>query len=187
VVQKAGLSGITTDWECLILARGGSESAWRILFRRHYSSLVRMTACITGSMDAGHDLAQESFVRLLHCRIQHQNGSFRAFLTTTAYRLALKEKRRAAAGRSLDDHEIETSEASPLEAAIRDETDKAVVRAIQSLPVHQREVLALRFFGGHSYEEIAILTELPVGTVKSRLFYAVKTCRERLRNEGVFT
>jgi len=58
---------------------------------------------------------------------------------------------------------------------------------MQSLPADQREILALRFFGGHRYEEIARITEVPIGTVKSRIFYAIKTCRETLRNQGVFT
>jgi RNA polymerase sigma-70 factor (ECF subfamily) len=50
----------------------------------------------------------------------------------------------------------------------------------------QREILALRYFGGHSYEEIAEITEVPIGTVKSRIFYAIKVCQEKLRERGVF-
>jgi len=146
-----------------------------------------MTFCITGSLDTAHDMAQESFVRLLHVRIRHRSGSFASFLSTIAYRLALKERKRQSSRRTLEAGEIADDSPSPLERTIRDETERIIFRAMQSLPADQREILALRFFGGHRYEEIARITEVPIGTVKSRIFYAIKTCRETLRNQGVFT
>jgi RNA polymerase sigma-70 factor (ECF subfamily) len=172
------------DWHCLDLARRGDETAWRILFHRHYASLVRMTLCLTGSLDAAHDAAQESFVRLLRVSIPHRGGSFRSYLSTIAYHLALKERKRHALHTGVNAVEIVDDSPSPLDNAIADETDRIVFRAIQSLGIEQREILVLRFFGGHSYEDIARIVNLPVGTVKSRIFYAVRNCRERLRNEG---
>lgn len=176
-----------TDWEYLNAARNGDEGAWRVLFRRHYAMLVRMTVYMTGSPDTAHDIAQESFVRLLHSTIRHQEGSFKAFLSRIAYNLALKEKRRTGSGQRLEGQELESAEPSPLEESIRNETERAIARAIQSLPVEQRDVFALRFIAGHAYEEIAETTGIPVGTVKSRLFYAVRTCRNELKRQGVFT
>jgi RNA polymerase sigma-70 factor (ECF subfamily) len=143
--------------------------------------------CITGSLDLAQDLAQESFVRLLRVRITHREGSLKSFLSTMAYRLALKERKRQASSRNLDAIDVADGSPSPLEEAIRDETDRIIVRIVQSLTVDHREILALRFFGGHSYEEIARMTSIPIGTVKSRIFYAVKMCREKLREQGVFT
>ena len=174
------------DWHCLELARGGDEGAWRDLFERHYPSLVRITSSITGSIEAGKDLAQESFVRLLQVQIRHHGGSFKSFLSTIAYRLALKEKSRQ---RSLVPSEgaiINDGSPSPLDLAIRDETDRIIFQVIQSLPVEHRVILTLRYFGGHTYEEIARIADLPIGTVKSRIFYAIKVCREMLKERGVF-
>ena len=176
-----------SDWVCLALARGGDERAWRILFERYHASLLRMTSLVTGSIDSAQDLVQESFIRLLDCHIKHRDGSFKAFLTTMAYRLALKEKHRKSSGDRLDGHTIADDAPSPLEEAILDERKRAIIRVVQSLPIHQREILALRFYGGHSYEEIARITELPIGTVKSRLFYGVKTCQMELKKRGVFS
>lgn len=177
---------MTDDWYCLDLARAGDESAWRTLFSRYYPSLVRMVSCITGSLDAAHDLAQESFVRLLPAREEYQNGSFSAYLTTIAYRLALKERKRQNSKHDIETLPLADDSPSPLELAIQNETDRIIFRVIQSLPGEQKEILALRFFGGHSYEEIAQITGIPIGTVKSRIFYAIKTCREKLKREGVF-
>ena len=68
---------MTDDWQCLDQARGGDETAWRTLFVRYYRTLVRMTSLITGSLDNAEDIAQETFVNLLHAKIQHRNGSFK--------------------------------------------------------------------------------------------------------------
>lgn len=144
-----------------------------------------MTYCITGSTDASHDLAQESFVRLLRVTITHRDGSFGAFLSTMAYHLALKERKKESSRQSLESVDVVDGGPSPLEEAIRDETERMIFRVMQSLASEQREILALRFFGGHSYEEIARISGVPVGTVKSRIFYAVKNCREKLQKEGV--
>ncbi|HEX7571898.1 MAG TPA: RNA polymerase sigma factor, partial [Bacteroidota bacterium] len=160
--------------------------AWRDLFERHYPSLVRMTSSITGSVETGHDLAQESFVRLLHVRIRNHTGTFKSFLSTIAYRLALKERTRHNSHLPSDPALIADGSPSPLELAIRDETDMIIFRVIQSLSAEHREILTLRLIGGHSYEEIARMTDVPLGTVKSRMFYAVKLCREELKERGVF-
>jgi len=66
--------------------------------------------------------------------------------------------------------------------------EQLMAAVLASLPPDQREVIALRFFGGHSYAEMAGILGVPEGTVKSRIFYAIKHCREefRLRLPGEF-
>jgi len=173
------------DWHCLDLARRGDEAAWQALFDRHYAHLVRLALFLTGSLEAAQDVAQESFVRLLGIKLTHTEGTFKALMSTIAYRLALKERRRLSSQSSVHKMEVIDDTPSGLERAIADEADRAIFRAIQSLANDQREIITLRFFGGHTYEEIARVTGVPLGTVKSRIFYAIKNCRERLRKEGV--
>jgi len=177
---------MTDDWECLKAAREGDAHSWRVLFERHYPMLVRMASYITGSLDTAQDLAQESFVRLLHAEIRHHDGSFKSFLSTIAYRLALKERSRNSSESKFDPALIADESPTPLEQAIREETDVIIIRVIQSLSVEHREILTLRYVGEHSYEEIARITGVPIGTVKSRIFYAIKICQEKLREKGVF-
>src|SRR5207244_1056457 len=121
MVQGAGPDEMTDDWHCLNLAREGDETAWRILFSRYYPSLVRMASCITGSRDTGHDLAQESFIRLLRARIRHQSGSFKAYLTTIVYRMALKEKKWQSSKHQLETVPLADDSPSPLDLAIQNE------------------------------------------------------------------
>jgi RNA polymerase sigma-70 factor (ECF subfamily) len=173
------------DWECVELARQGNETAWRNLFDRHFQALVRMTSLITGSIDSGHDFAQESLVRLLTRNIAHHNGSVRSYLSTIAYRLALKERTRRGKSVSTESVLIIDSALTPLDQIIKIEAERIAVQVIQSLPDEQKDVLTLRFYGDHSYEEISLIIGVPIGTVKSRLFYAVKKCTQQLRERGI--
>jgi len=176
-----------SDWECLELARNGDENAWRVLFQRYNASMIRIATLITGSLDAGKDVAQESFIRLIKCRPKHQKGNFKYYLAKIAYRLALKEKKRLFRNRPNPDNiSIVEEVQSPQEDMIRDVQNKYIAQVIRSLPEHQRNILVLRFYGGHTYKEIAQITKIPLGTVKSRIFYAVTTCREKLQSKGVF-
>jgi RNA polymerase sigma-70 factor (ECF subfamily) len=174
-----------SDWDCLERARKGDEDAWRLLFKRHNNSLIKFTSLITGSIDVAKDLAQESFIRLLRSRTKHSDGNFKTYLSTIAYRLALKEKKRRQRSHNLDGFEMAAETPTPLEALVEQEQSRHVVRAIHALPEHQRDILVLRFYREHSYDEIARITKLPLGTVKSRIFYAVKTCQEELHKKGV--
>jgi len=174
-----------SDWEYLGRARDGEEDAWRLLFEKHYVPLVRLTALITGSIDAAKDIAQETFFRLLRVRQQHDEGNFKAYVSTIAFRLALKEKARVRRAKHAENPESPGDTPSPLETVVQAEEQKQIVRVIQLLPDHYREIIVLRFYGEQSYEEMAETLAIPIGTVKSRIFYAVKACREQLEKRGM--
>jgi RNA polymerase sigma-70 factor, ECF subfamily len=174
-----------SDWDCLRRALKGSGADWQRLIERHHPRLVAQLLLLTGCPDSAKDLAQEAFLRLLHANLSHERGTVQGLLSTIAYRLAFKEKARRKRNLSLDGVDLPDPAASPLSALIRNERDLYLAEIVRSLDTEHREVLVLRFYGGHSYEEIAALMEIPLGTVKSRIFNAVKTCRERLRKVGI--
>jgi RNA polymerase sigma-70 factor, ECF subfamily len=174
-----------SDWDLLESARSGDESAWKQLFQDHYPRLVRMAALMTGSRVSAKDLVQEAFLRVLRSHTNHREGTFKSYLGTITFRLALKEKQRGDRNESLEDGVLQNMEPSPLDQAEEQERQRHLFQVVQSLPRVHRDILVLRFYGEHSYEEIARLTGLPLGTVKSRIFYAVKECREKLHERGV--
>lgn len=180
--------GGTPDWEVFDRAHNGDEGAWRALFGRHERRLRRIATLITGSADAAADIAQETFVRVLRRKIPHRGGTLGAYLTTVAFRLSLREKARLRRHGGFDEEAFPGTGESPLEAASRSGREQLMAAVLASLPPDQREVIALRFFGGHSYAEMAGILGVPEGTVKSRIFYAIKHCREefRLRLPGEF-
>ena len=117
--------------------------------------------------------------------IKHQDGNFKSFVTTIAYRLALKERSRLQRNKHIFSNEHVDSTPSPIEIQIREEQRMLLFKTISNLPEQQRDILVLRFYGELSYERIAETTQLPIGTVKSRVFYAVKACRNILKGKGV--
>jgi RNA polymerase sigma-70 factor (ECF subfamily) len=74
---------------------------------------------------------------------------------------------------------------TPFDLTVRREQEREIFRAIRMLAPSQRDILVLRFYGEYGYEEIATMTGVALGTVKSRIFYAVKTVRTMLQSRGV--
>ena len=176
---------MNSDWDYLKTARKGDDSAWYVLIDKHHQRLTKMTFLITGSMEAARDIVQETFFRILQRESKHQDGSFKSYLSTIAYNLALKEKQRLQKHRDMDNLELSDRAPDPLESVLVKERDRVVAQVINSLEEHHRDILVLRFYGDHSYDEIAQITNLSIGTVKSRLFYGVKKCREDLKQRGI--
>ena len=174
-----------SDWDRLQNAREGGDESWQQLVSRHHSRLITMAFLITGSMATAKDIVQETFVRLFRRAPKHNGGSLASYLSTIAFRLSLKEKKRGHKNRDIEDVTLMDNDPGPLEGILKQERDKHLWAIIQSLDENHRCVLVLRFYGGHTYDDIATITNTPIGTVKSRIFYAVKACRTGLREKGI--
>lgn len=173
------------DWNQLDLARRGDEAAWRALVENHTPLLLKMVFLITGSQAAAQDIIQDTFLELYNKGPRHNRGSFKGYISTIAYHLALKEMKRNGNLKPLGNIDTPAGNRSPLELALAEEKDRVLADVIRSLDEHYRDVLILRFYGGHSYGEIAGILGVPLGTVKSRIFNALKICRLRLREKGI--
>jgi RNA polymerase sigma-70 factor, ECF subfamily len=176
---------MTSDWQYLERARRGDEAAWRVLLERHQPRLKALAYLVSGCAASAKDIVQTAFTRLVQTELHHRNGTVSGLLATIVYRLALKERSRQERLRNLDDHDFADDRPSPLVGLIKEERDRQIAAAIRSLSPEHRDILVLRFYGGHSYEEIAKLMMVPIGTVKSRMFYAVKACQKILLDKGV--
>jgi RNA polymerase sigma-70 factor, ECF subfamily len=185
VVQSAGQSVIDPDWELLMSARNGDQCAWDTLVNRYYRKLVNLSFWIIGSRNAAMDVAQESFYRLANGHEQHRDGNFNAYLKTIAFRLALKEKSRNGKLSNIDDFTFLDSTQTPADEVDSNDCKRMVVEAIQRLDEEAQTILILRFYGELSYEEIAETLQIPMGTVKSRIFRAVKQCRKSFAEKGL--
>lgn len=181
--------------EHLLLARlrRRDPSAFELLVRLHQDRMYDFCVRMLGDREEAFDLTQEIFIS-----VHKHMDKFRADakLTTWLYRIArnhclnrLKYLKRRGRGRS--DEYGESNELSITEAmggagrpddAISSKTERELVhRAIKELDEDQRALVVLRDVEGLSYEEIMDITELPEGTVKSRLHRA----REKLA--GILT
>jgi RNA polymerase sigma-70 factor (ECF subfamily) len=173
-----------SDWEFLVEAKKGDNISAEYIFNKYYNYLIKMTILITGSMDSAKDVVQETFVRIIKKEFKNE-GNFKSYITTIAFRLALKEKYRRKKISNLN-KDIGKDHTSPhIEHYVKNELQQNIFDTIQTLNDNKKEILVLRFYGGHSYEEISKITGIAIGTVKSRIFYAVKECGNILKRKGL--
>ena len=175
---------MNSDWNQLDLARQGDETAWQVLVDRHSPRLLKMVTLITGSPAASQDIIQHTFLELYRKGPRHNRGSLQGYLSTVAYHQALKEKRRAKNLKPLDDISLPARNRTPLDIALAEEKERIIYDVVQSLEKSYRDILILRFYGEHGYKEIAGISGLPLGTVKSRVFNALKRFRVLLHEKG---
>jgi len=137
---------------------------------------------LRNSADA-EDVAQEALLRAYR-RFERlrDRTRFRAWLVRIAFRLAID---RARSSKRREVRETLWSESAPRpsteDLAATSEFQAHLNRAMDELPEKHRLVLLLAAIEGHSVEEVAEMLGLPMGTVKSRLFFARKQLAEKLR------
>jgi len=170
-------------------SKNGDKEAFDILVQRYRASLFRFVYHSLHNKEDAEDIAQEAFVRAYLSLSQLKDNSlFRTWLFKIALNLIRDSKRveKRNPTVSLDsyiegDDTHKESEGDNVEA-LEDDSELLVRlrKEVASLPNELREVIILRDLQGFTYEEIAKMVGCPLGTVKSRLFYARKILRERL-------
>jgi RNA polymerase sigma factor (sigma-70 family) len=181
---RRGLDHALDDY-LVLLAQGGSRDAFARLVARWTPKLLAFAARTLGTTEAAKDVVQdtwESAVRGLS-RLEDP-ARFRAWMYAIAARKcadALRSKYRTA--RIAKSAQAMTAEPTNAEGANNDRLD--VAAALRQLPPEQR-IAASLFFGEElNVAEIATITGVPAGTVKSRLFAARKALREVFGEEHV--
>jgi RNA polymerase sigma factor (sigma-70 family) len=164
----------------------GERAAFDALIERWHEPLWRYLRRLAGSDDAAADLAQDTWVRVLRgIAGLREPASLRPWLFGIARRVAMDRLRRSYANRASDDVALDDLPAS-------DEPDievdlAAVDAAIARLPLWDREALTLFYLRELSIEQIGGLLDIPVGTVKSRLFRARRALRNELEKSGAIS
>ena len=176
---------MTPDETLVERTLAGHLAAFATLVERHRPVVLRVAARIVGD-DEADDVAQDAFLRAFHRLSQFRGESpFRSWLlriTHNAALNALERKRPVPLEDDADEHVepagLPRTPVDALEASERRERLRAKLRLMQ--PTH-RAVLVLRDLEGLSYEEIARVTDSPLGSVKGRLHRARKELIEILR------
>ena len=163
----------------------GELSAFEQLVDRHRPLVVRVASRIVGADDA-EDVSQDAFLRAFH-RLEHFRGDapFRAWLLQITHNAALDHlARRRADPVDPDtlDREADGGARPPAEQLELRERIERLERKLRGLAPNHRSVLVLRDAEGFSYEEIAAITDTPLGSVKGRLHRAREEFIEMLRS-----
>src|SRR5262245_51434363 len=157
-------------------ARAGDARAWDVLFKRYQLPLYVYVFELVRDEQTSLDLVQETFINAAqHIGSLRDDDKFGSWLFGIAHQKCIQRWRRHQRETVALEEIAETPatvEDDPSELLIRQEQEAAFMKLIDQLPPLQRSVLLLRFVADFSLEEIAGITEVPVGTVKSRLHHA---------------
>jgi RNA polymerase sigma factor (sigma-70 family) len=168
-----------TDDDLMLLVRAGHQAAFEILVRRHQDLVIGLATRYVGDASVGRDVAQDVFLALWAERERYElRGRFRSYLVScTIHRCQVVV--RQARCHELKNGVLATAGQVQTEAPIDDEALRALVEAedrrevrrkLTLLPEKMRAVLILRFTQDLPIQEIASVTGLREGTVKSHLF-----------------
>lgn len=168
----------TKDHDRGLLARVAAKDrhALEELYLGYHRRLARFLSRLTRSYENVEEIINDTFMVVWQSAKDFRYASqVSTWIIGIAYRTALKSLRRQknhTGTRSLDEYPEQTTDPT-FEAEVQD----WLAHGLDRLPAEQRLTLELAYQMGHSLEEIAAITECPVGTVKARMFHA----REKLR------
>lgn len=152
--------------------------------------LYRVALRLAGEPAEAEDLVQQAMLKAYHAWGRYQPGTnIRAWLLTILRNEAfMAHRRRKRTRRALESGKIEWAdfergyENDPESRFFDRHVDDEIVRAVDSLPVEFREAVVLRYVESLSYAEIAQITGVRIGTVKSRLFRARQILKRQLQD-----
>ncbi len=169
------------------VAAGDHREALGILHDRHATRIFRLGLRLLGDRGRAEELVQETFVRLWHSagRFDPEQATVGGFVLLLARRAAVDMLRRAAA--RPQQVALDGAEEEPVsdDAFARLVEGLAVREALEALSPDHRRVLELGYDEDLTQPQIASHLGLPLGTVKSRTYHALRALREELGRRGV--
>ena len=172
---------------------GGDRDLFTTLVGRYEKRLINYVYRITHRYEEAHDLAQEIFVKVYLAldrydpKYQFSTWLFRIAQNSAIDALRKKSISEVPLSRPLTDEEPSGKERefaddgiSPYRALKNKQLSASIDHAVAQLPSDYRELIQLRHFAELSYEEIASMKKLPLGTVKNKLFRARNLLKESL-------
>lgn len=175
---------MATDEELFHAWQNGNADALATLVQRYYAPLMAHLYRLLGDAHLAEDLVQETFFRLMrYAHSYRYPHPFVPWLYRIARNLA-HTYQKSAYHLSVDlvanPPETGIDDANPQTWVERQELHTDLLKALARLSLEQREVLSLRFGQGLSVKETAEVLNVPIGTIKSRTFSALRLLRTSL-------
>jgi RNA polymerase sigma factor (sigma-70 family) len=175
-------------------ALAGDQKAYKALFEMYRQAIFHITVKIVRNPDEANDLVQETFIKAFgSLKTYDHNYRFSTWLYKIAANSSIDYlRKRKIDSLSLDkpiptrdgdvQMEIPDDSYNPEQDLRNRERIIGIEDAIASLPEKYREVIVLRHKEDRSYEEIAEVLKVPVGTVKARIFRARELLKKKLKS-----
>ena len=180
------------DEELVAAVLDGDRERFGALVDRYQARLVNYLFRLLRNVDDAHDLAQEVFVKVYQVLDRYDpQFKFSTWLFRVAQNAAIDQIRRRrlklVSLRQEDDEgdgrdwDLPSPERGPYGEMRNRERGDAIQEAIDTLPWEYRELILLRHFGELPYDEIAHLKQMPLGTVKNKLFRGRQMLKDKLQ------
>ena len=183
------------DGELVQTAVAGREASFEELVRRYQRPIAAYVYRMVGDYDSALDLTQEVFIKVYNSLARYRSEfKFSTWIYKIAHNAAIDHLRRHAVREqaltsSVDGERrevvIESRRLTPEQESERKERRSEIESVVQLLQDSYRELIVLRHSHDLSYDEIAEVTGLPLGTVKNRLFRAREAMRDLLIQRGI--
>ena len=185
------------DPELVVRALAGREDGFEELVRRYQRPIVAYVYRMVGDYDAALDLAQEVFIKVYNSLERYRpEYKFSTWVYRIAHNAAIDHLRRAGGFRTEEleaegedgrtyEKPLASAAPTPEQESERRERRAEIEEVVQALPPAYRELIVLRHAHDFSYDEIAEVTGLPLGTVKNRIFRAREAMRGQLVERGI--
>jgi RNA polymerase sigma-70 factor (ECF subfamily) len=185
------------DTELVVRALAGREDGFEELVRRYQRPIVAYVYRMVGDYDAALDLAQEVFIKVYNSLGRYRpEFKFSTWIYRIAHNAAIDHLRRQGASRTEDmevmgeggstfEKPLASKSLTPEQETERGERRAEIEEVVAQLSPAYRELIVLRHSHDLSYDEIAEVTALPLGTVKNRIFRAREAMRELLVARGI--
>jgi RNA polymerase sigma-70 factor, ECF subfamily len=183
-----------TDVELIAKAISGREDGFEELVRRYQRPITNYVFRMLNDYDASLDVTQEVFIKVYNSLSRYSSEyKFSTWLYRIAHNAAIDYiRRRSPNEQSIETEnkdgayqlQIESPNPTPEQERERSEWRTEIEAVVKCLPAVYRELILLRHSQDLSYDEIAEITNLPLGTVKNRLFRAREMMREIFIERG---
>ena len=183
-----------SDEELVEQFQGGDPSAFETLVRRWDRRIQGLIYRVVGGEEEARDLCQETFLRAYRGL-----GTFKkeARFSSWLYQIALNVSRDRLRRRRLRNHvsldemaedgDVPWAQGGPSALDLVESRDlsRAVAHAVAALPEEQREVIVLKEYEDLTFQEIALILDVPLSTVKTRLYRGLGQLRLQLTRQGI--
>jgi RNA polymerase sigma-70 factor (ECF subfamily) len=170
------------DEQIMQEVRAGNVGKLETLFDRHHRALFRYFVRLTSDRALSEDLVQDVFFRILKYRHTYQpETSFRAWMYQVGRNVWLDQAGRRRGEVALPENAVEIGSAeTPADRKVLAKQETVLLRrALAAMPPEKREVLVMSRYQELKYEEIASVLKCEVGTVKVRVYRALRELGDR--------
>ncbi|MDT5062279.1 MAG: hypothetical protein QOH63_2738 [Acidobacteriota bacterium] len=197
IASPIALSNLSAIADCELVTRAvaGREDSFEELVRRYQRPIAAYVYRMVGNYEAALDLTQEVFIKVYNSLGRYRSEfKFSTWIYKIAHNSAVDHLRRHSTREQslLNEFDgeqrelpIESRRISPEQEYAGKERRAEIEQVVRGLPAAYRELILLRHSHDLSYDEIAEVTGLPLGTVKNRLFRAREVMRQLFVERGI--